>query len=358
MAKFRVERTKDYTVMSNFHLRDRNLSLKSKGLLSMMLSLPDEWNYTNRGLAAICKEGVDAIGSALRELEAAGYIIRTQLRDEKGRISDTEYVIYEQPQPRSEPPEPRKKEPGTPKAGSSRSGKTKAGKSKSGAPVAKAASASDPGQYSQIPCGEKSEKPRPDAALPDTLKPYTEIPDMVIPYPVNTEEINIDKENKDRTITDRSNTESIPFFSFSSFPSVQSEGKEEPKGTETVTTQSTMGSWRNLVLSNIEYEHLAREFIDRKDELDEIVELIVETVSSNRRSIRVSSGNYDMEVVRQRFLSLNSDHVRFIMQCLQNNTTKIKNIKQYLLAVIFNSVTTISNYTAAQVNHDMASPNW
>ena len=97
MAVFRIERTRDYTVMSNHHLRDKALSLKSKGLLSMMLSLPEDWNYTTRGLAKICKEGVDAIGGALRELESTGYIVRHRLRDRQGRISDTEYVIYEQP---------------------------------------------------------------------------------------------------------------------------------------------------------------------------------------------------------------------------------------------------------------------
>ena len=95
MAVFRIERTRDYTVMSNHHLRNGKLSLKAKGLLSMMLSLPEDWNYTTRGLAKICKEGVDAIGGALRELETAGYIVRHQLRDRQGRISDTEYVIYE-----------------------------------------------------------------------------------------------------------------------------------------------------------------------------------------------------------------------------------------------------------------------
>ena len=99
MAVFRIERTRDYTVMSNHHLRNANLSLKAKGLLSMMLSLPEDWNYTTRGLAKICKEGVDAIGAALRELEGAGYIVRHQRRDKSGRITDTEYVIYEQPQP-------------------------------------------------------------------------------------------------------------------------------------------------------------------------------------------------------------------------------------------------------------------
>ena len=107
MAIFRVERTRDYTVMSNHHLKDTGLSLKSKGLLSIMLSLPESWNYTTRGLAAICREGVDAIGSAIRELEAAGNIVRRLLRGDDGRITDTEYVIYERPiEPDTPPPGP------------------------------------------------------------------------------------------------------------------------------------------------------------------------------------------------------------------------------------------------------------
>ena len=101
MAVFRIEKTRDYTVMSNHHLRNARLSLKSKGLLSMMLSLPENWNYTTRGLAKICKEGTDSIGSALKELERAGYIVRNRLRDSKGKIVDVEYVIYETPHPRT-----------------------------------------------------------------------------------------------------------------------------------------------------------------------------------------------------------------------------------------------------------------
>ena len=93
MAVFRVEKNHNYTVMSNYHLRDTRLTLKSIGLLSKMLSLTDEWDYTTRGLAAICKEGVDAIGAALKELESHGYLVRRQLRDSRGRITDTEYTI-------------------------------------------------------------------------------------------------------------------------------------------------------------------------------------------------------------------------------------------------------------------------
>ena len=113
MPVFRIERTRDYTVMCNTHLRDGRLSLKAKGLLSMMLSLPDEWNYTTRGLASICKEGVDAIGRTLRELEATGYIDRRQLRGANGRITDTEYIIYERPQERPGTASPDKNAPDT-----------------------------------------------------------------------------------------------------------------------------------------------------------------------------------------------------------------------------------------------------
>ena len=90
MAVFRVERIKDYTVMSNHHLRNKNLSLKAKGLLSQMLSLPDDWDYTLKGLAAINKESVDAIRTAIWELEDAGYVVRTRVRDERGCLRGCE----------------------------------------------------------------------------------------------------------------------------------------------------------------------------------------------------------------------------------------------------------------------------
>lgn len=83
MAVFRIEKTRDYTVMSNHHLRNAGLSLKSKGLLSMMLSLPEDWNYTTRGLAKICKEGTDSIGSALKKLERVRYIVRNRFQVSK-----------------------------------------------------------------------------------------------------------------------------------------------------------------------------------------------------------------------------------------------------------------------------------
>ena len=98
MAVFRVEKSRGYTVMSNHHLRNKELSLKAKGLLSQMLSLPEDWDYTLAGLSHINRESIDAIRTAVWELEKAGYITRRQGRDEKGKMAAIEYTIYEQPQ--------------------------------------------------------------------------------------------------------------------------------------------------------------------------------------------------------------------------------------------------------------------
>ena len=222
MAVFRIERTRDYTVMSNHHLRNEKLSLKAKGLLSMMLSLPEDWNYTTRGLAKICKEGVDAIGGALRELETAGYIVRHQMRDRQGRISDTEYVIYEQPQP---------KNPDT---------------------------------------------PQPDTDSPDTENPYLEKPDTEKPA-----ELNIDKSNTQKSITHRSSTESIPFRETAAARPPERKGRD-------AMPVSEIENYRDLILENIEYDYLCREFNTYREDLDEIVELMVETVCAKRKTTRIA----------------------------------------------------------------------
>ena len=292
MAVFRIERTRDYTVMSNHHLRDKALSLKSKGLLSMMLSLPEDWNYTTRGLAKICKEGVDAIGGALRELEAAGYIVRHQMRDRQGRISDTEYVIYEQPQPRA------------------------------------------------------PDTPQPDTASPDTENPYLDSPDTEKPA-----ELNIEKSKTQKSNTQGSSTDSIPFRE------TAAARPPERKGRDAMSVEE-MQSYRDLVLENIEYDHLCREFATYREDLDEIVELIVETVCARRKTTRIAGADFPHEVVRSRFLKLDSSHIEFVMESLHNNTTEIRNMKQYLLTVLFNAPTTMNNHYTAQVNHDMHAGGW
>src|SRR5699024_6254799 len=110
MAVFRIEKTRDYTVMSNHHLRDKSLSLKAKGLLSLMLSLPEEWDYTTKGLARICKDGVDSICAGVRELEEHGYVIRQRVRNPNGQLGAIEYTILEKPR-QPEPGKPERENP-------------------------------------------------------------------------------------------------------------------------------------------------------------------------------------------------------------------------------------------------------
>ena len=292
MAVFRIEKNKGYTVMSNHHLRNRDLSLKAKGLLSMMLSLPDDWNYTTRGLAKICKEGVDAIGSALRELETTGYIVRHQLRDQQGRISDTEYVIYEEPHP------------------------------------------------------QQPDMPEPDTGSPDTEKPYMDNPGTEKPVELNKEKSNTQKQN-----TQGASTDSILFREPAAAQLPERKGRD-------AMSVSEMESYRDLILENIEYDHLCREFNTYLEELDEIVELLVETVCAKRKTTRIAGSDFPHEVVRSRLLKLDSSHIEFVMDCMKQNTTEIRNMKQYLLAVLFNAPTTISNHYTTQVNHDMHMSGW
>lgn len=307
MAVFRIERTRDYTVMSNHHLRNGELSLKAKGLLSMMLSLPDDWNYTTRGLAKICKEGVDAIGGTLRELEKAGYIVRHQLRDSYGRIRDTEYVIYELPHPKA----PDTPQPDTPSP--------------------------DPAQPDPLP---------PDTTLPGTENPYLADPDTEKPPELNIDRFNTEKSNKDR-----SNTESIPFREP---PAV---GQSEGKGREAMSIER-VESYRELILENIEYGRLCEQPDICREELDEIVELMVETVCAQRKVTRIAGSDFPHEVVRSRFLKLNGFHIQFVMESLRKNTTQVRNIKQYILTALFNAPTTMSNHYTAQVNHDLSTGGW
>lgn len=296
MAVFRIERTKDYTVMSNHHLRNHELSLKAKGLLSMMLSLPDDWNYTTRGLAKICKEGVDAIGSALRELETAGYIVRNQLRDQQGRISDTEYVIYEKPQPR---------QPETP----------------------------------------RPDTAVPDTASPDTENPYLDTPDTDEPYTEKPAQLNKDRRNKEKEIPDESITDTSnpdPIYPPAPFQGAGYDGM----GYEAA---------RELVKENIEYDILAQDPQQDKEQLDEVVDLMAETLCSRRQTIVVAGDEYPADMVKEKLLRITSSHIEYVFDCLKQNTTYVRNIKKYLLASLFNAPSTIGSYYSALVNHDMYS---
>ena len=292
MAVFRIEKTRDYTVMSNHHLRDKSLSLKAKGLLSLMLSLPEEWDYTTKGLARICKDGVDSICAGVRELEEHGYVIRRRVRNPNGQLGAIEYTILEQPRP----PEPK---PGKP------------------------------------------ERENPVLDNPEQASPVLGEPEQGNPAQLNTNRSSKEKSKKDLSSTEGSNpVQSIPHPPRGS----------DRKGRDRMRERE---SYRELMLENIEYDCLIQNHRLDRDRLDELVELMVDTVCSNREMIRIAGDDYPAEVVRSRFLKLNSSHIEYVLDRMRENTTYVRNIKKYLLAALYNAPATIDSYYTSLVSHDM-----
>lgn len=291
MSVFRVERTKDYTVMSNHHLKNKNLSLKAKGLLSQMLSLPDEWDYSLKGLAHINKESVDAVRTAVLELEAAGYVVREQQRAAQGTFSQIEYVIYEIPQLES----------------------------------------------------------------PILENPITDNPIPEEPMLDNPTQLNTNKQITEELNTNEINNLSNPIPSYN--PSLEedtvdkSDSGRERKGQKI----NNYDLWERQIKTNIDYESLKINYPYELQLIDEIVAIMVETVMSNRAMIRIAGDDYPFSVVKEKFLQIDYSHMQFIIDSFNEGArnTEIKNIKQYMKAVIFNAPTTIDSYYTAKVRHDM-----
>ena len=280
MAVFRVEKTKDYTVMSNYHLKDKTITLKAKGLLSQMLSLPESWNYTLEGLAQLNKEKIDAIRAAVKELETAGYIERSRERDSKGRLGDTIYTIFEQPKP---------------------------------------------------PTLENPTLENPTLDNPILDNPTLGKPTQGNPMQLNTNRLN----------TNLSSTESIN----PSLPPLRGSNRSEAMSIQ------RMDTYRDIIRDNIGYDRLMDD-PRYNDTLPEIVELITDTICGSRKSIRIAGAEYPIEAVRSRLLQLNQEHIEFVLNAMQRNTTHIKNMKAYLLTVLYNAPLTITSSYESQANYD------
>ena len=281
MAVFRVERNTGYTVMSNHHLRNKELTLKAKGLLSQMLSLPEDWDYTLKGLSHINREQIDAIWEAVRELERAGYIVRSRERNGKGRLRGADYVIYEQPQ----------------------------------------------------------------------LPPAPDLPTLENPTQLNKDMPKTNLPTKEKPNTDLSSTHSIPFHSPNPSPlEGQAAAPPERKRKE---ANDAYRVYEEIIKDNISSDILKQEMPYDHDRLDEVVDLILETVCTAQKSIRIAGDDYPAELVKSKFMKLDSEHIRFALDCMRENTTKVRNIKQYLKAVLFNAPSTIDSYYTALVNHDL-----
>lgn len=295
MAVFRVEKTKRYTVMSNHHLQNRELSLKAKGLLSEMLSLPETWDYTLKGLAIINKEGVDAIREAVRELERNGYIVRSRVRNAKGQLTHTEYVIYEQPA-----------------NASVADGQPKLEEPMQGKPILEKPTQEDPIQ---------------DHSTLDN-------PTLENPTQINTYELTTDQKKKKEKIPDGSNPyQSIPY------PSMR--GRGQPFSVYQIRAQ---------VKEQIEYDILCEQY--DSPQLDDIVALMVDVRCGKTESYVISDVEYPAELVQEHFENITSSTIQYVLDCLSKQIKRIGNIRAYLLTTLYNATSTESSYYDAMVRHD------
>ena len=273
MSVYRVNKTRDFTVMGNTHLRDKNLSLKAVGLLSKMLSFNDGWQFSTRGLAAICKEGPDAILSALKELEQNGYLIRHRGRDSKGRLVTTEFDIFESPQ-----------------AG--------------------------------LPRREKPHRENPDVDSPDVENPHRDNPAQI-----NTIQVT----NQERNILSKNNQ------------SINLDGMDR---------MDERSEYAELIRENLDYDILSQDPKFDKDRVQEIMNIMLDVVCSTAPTIRINGEDMPQEVVKFRFLKLNSSHIEYVIDVMNKNPSDIRNIRAYLLTALYNASLTIDNYYSALVNHD------
>lgn len=291
MAVFRIEKARDYTVMSNYHLRDISLSLKAKGLLSLMLSLPENWDYTMKGLARICKDGIDSISGGIRELEAHGYLIRERVRGANGQLGSIEYTILEQPKP-----------------------------------------------------------PAPMQGAPILENPIQAVPTLDTPMQGEPAQLNIDKSSNQISKKDLSSTEPSNPIQSNPQPLMSLPPAGARMGTDGMGARE---AYRKVIFENIGYEYLSQDAHIDREQLNEIADLIVDTVCSARKVIRIAGDDYPAEVVKSRFLKLDSSHVQYVMDCMKDNTTYVRNIKKYLLAALYNAPATINSYYSSLVQHDM-----
>lgn len=294
MKKYITKKEKGFVQISNSILSDPNISLKAKTVLAIMLSLPDNWDFSIEGISGKCKESKDCIAKAINELIDAGYVIRTKTRGTDGRITKWEYEVFEEPCKTIE---------------------------------------------------QSNEEPRGE--LPDTALSHQEIPDEDYPEQDFPELDNPPAETKDtyNTIINKKENNNILFSNIKSNP-IQSKHKISFSMSEIELKELE-------IKDNIEYDILLQKFPTKHAMIDEIVNLMVEVLCSKRETITIASDTHPIEQVKERFKSVDSGHIEYILECLDNNTTKIFNIKKYLMSVIFNAPKTMDNYYTSAVKYDL-----
>ena len=279
MSVFRVDKRRDFTVIANHVFKDHTLSAKAKGILVEMLSLPENWDYTLKGLTTLFSDGIDSIRQGIRELEEHGYVVRERKRDARGRLGGMEYVIYETP--------------------------------------------------------HLVEKCEPVSAFPDKEKPTAEIP------------------------TEDSSAEELAtqYYTNISRTNISSTYESNPNQSNRAAVQSdcvpmdVMGydEATERIRENIDYDIIVEEY--PKERVDEIVDLAAEMLCSCRSVYKLGGDTYPRNLVQERLLRLDSEHIGYIIGCIDKHTGDVRNIKQYLMKTLINAPVTMGSYVAAKVGY-------
>ena len=284
MAIIRVPKVTNYTVMSNHHLTDRDLSFKAKGLMSYMLSRPDDWDFTIAGLSRLNKDGRDAIGRIIQELESHGYLERIRRRQSKGTFGTMEYVLHEQPMP--------------------------------GNPALDKPALENPGQDNPLLDNPAQEKPVQE----------------------NRPQLNTERKNTERKKNENKNTES----------STTDLSNPDQSNTERMRVPEV----QEEVKERLNYDSMILQY--DKARVDEIVGLIVDVLTSRKDFYLINGAETPEYSVKEHVRRFNDSHLEYVIECLQNNCSDIRNIRSYLLTTIYNAVDTITSYYDSRVRHDWA----
>lgn len=277
MTKHIFKKEKEFVQIPNSILTNPNISLKAKGVLSLILSLPENWNFSIEGIVSKCKESRECVASAIKELESAGYIKREIVRGSDGKIIRMEYEVFEKP---------------------------------------------------------LVENQKEDNL--STEEPLTENPMTVLPDEENPWENNIKIKKKENNNIYKQ-TQSYPIL-FDQKISIK---------------KVAIDNYREIIKNNIDYEVLVKNNVSYKKMIDEIIEIMAETICSSKEVLTVSGEQHAREYVKEKFLKINSGHMEYIVECLSKNTTKIGNIKQYIIATVYNASNTIDSYYTTLASHDL-----
>ncbi len=339
MAVFRIDKKRDYTVMANHHLKNKKISLRAKGLLSVVLSLPGDWDYTLAGLTRICIEGIDCIRSAVHELEAAGYIERTRVRNAKGQLKGTDYTIREIP------------------LAEELNWLIDA----HACSVAFSNESEDIKNVESLPvwdgCEEKEEhknthktkdiSKKPTFTQPASAELASENPAQEKAMQLNTKNIKDDL---------KANTQSInPSVTPSVHPAWEQERRTDGR-IERVHLYSPpdITAEREQIREQIGYDGIAQEHPSRVSLLDECVEIMLEITLARHQSTRIGRDiEYPTSLVKERYAALSQEHIETVITSIMGNTTKVKNTKAYIIAALFNAATTLDHHYTFMVNHDL-----